>query len=163
MGDPILTGASLTKREATALTKDMIGQPAPAFELSADDGGVFDSTSLNGTWRLIFFYSRDNSPTCKRGCLTFKEQYDLFVSAGCSVVGVGRDSVDSHRTFKEGFTGGLPFPILSDPERLVATSFNVPMHLGRFPAKSSFLTDPTTPCITSTTGCSAPAGTWLAS
>ena len=142
MGEPILTAASLTKKEATALTKDMIGQPAPAFELSADDGSVFDSTSLNGTWRLIFFYSRDNSPTCKRGCLTFKEQYDLFVSAGCSVVGVGRDSVDSHRTFKEGFTGGLPFPILSDPDRLVATSFNVPMHLGRFPAKSSFLIGP---------------------
>ena len=91
MGEPILTAASLTKKEATALTKDMIGQPAPAFELSADDGSVFDSSSLNGTWRLIFFYSRDNSPTCKRGCLTFKEQYDLFVSAGCSVVGIGRD------------------------------------------------------------------------
>ncbi len=142
MGEPILTAASFTQKEATALTKDMIGHAAPAFELMGDDGTLFDSSSLNGTWRLIFFYSRDNSPTCKRGCLTFKEQYDLFVSAGCSIVGIGRDSVDSHRSFKEGFTGGLPFPILSDPERLVATSFNVPMHLGRFPAKSSFLIGP---------------------
>ena len=49
-----------------------------------------------------FLLQQGQFPTCKRGCLTFKEQYDLFVSAGCSVVGIGRDSVDSHRTFKEG-------------------------------------------------------------
>ena len=48
MGEPILTAASLTRKEATALTKDMIGHPAPAFELNADDGSVFDSTSSTG-------------------------------------------------------------------------------------------------------------------
>ena len=38
--------------------------------------------------------------------------------------------------------GGLPFPLLADPERVVANKFLVPVHLGMFPAKSSFLIGP---------------------
>lgn len=142
MGEPILTAASLSQHEARGMTSDMVGRKAPAFTLAADNGSTFDSTTLEGSWRLIFFYSKDGSPTCKRGCLTFKEQHDLFVSAGCSVVGIGQDSAERHREFKEAFSGGLPFPLLSDPDRTVASMFNVPMHLGRFPAKSSFLIGP---------------------
>ena len=120
---------------------NLVGQQAPNFILESDDGTSFDSTSLEGTWRILFFYSRHNSPTCKRGCLTFKEQHDLFVSAGCNVVGIGEGTSESHAKFKKEI-GGLPFPLLADPDRAVADKFLVPVHLGMFPAKSSFLIGP---------------------
>jgi peroxiredoxin Q/BCP len=120
---------------------NLVGQTAPAFKLEDEKGNVFDSTSLNGTWRIIFFYSRHNSPTCKRGCLTFKEQHDLFASAGCSIVGVGPGSIEGLASFKAEL-GDLPFPLLADPERAVGKMFNVPMHIGQFPSKSSFLIGP---------------------
>ncbi|DAC11806.1 MAG TPA: hypothetical protein D7H86_07015, partial [Candidatus Poseidoniales archaeon] len=62
----------------------MIGQECPEFSLLNDKGDTFESSSLNGNWRILFFYAKDGSPTCKRGCLNFKEQHDLFVSAGCT-------------------------------------------------------------------------------
>jgi peroxiredoxin Q/BCP len=120
---------------------NLVGQNAPQFTLEDENGVVFDSASLNGTWRIIFFYSRHNSPTCKRGCLTFKEQHDLFASAGCSIVGIGPGSVEGLASFKAEL-GDLPFPLLADPERRVGTMFNVPLHVGQFPAKSSFLIGP---------------------
>jgi peroxiredoxin Q/BCP len=120
---------------------NLVGQKAPDFMLQDDQGEVFDSTTLRGTWRIIFFYSRHGSPTCKRGCLTFKEQHDLFASAGCSVVGVGPGSVEGLASFKATL-GDLPFPLLADPDRVVGQQFNVPMHVGQFPAKSSFLIGP---------------------
>jgi peroxiredoxin Q/BCP len=120
---------------------NLVGQKAPDFMLQDDQGEVFDSTTLHGTWRIIFFYSRHGSPTCKRGCLTFKEQHDLFASAGCSVVGVGPGSVEGLASFKATL-GDLPFPLLADPDRVVGQQFNVPMHVGQFPAKSSFLIGP---------------------
>ncbi len=120
---------------------NLVGQKAPDFMLEDDQGKVFDSTTLHGTWRIIFFYSRHGSPTCKRGCLTFKEQHDLFASAGCSVVGVGPGSVEGLASFKATL-GDLPFPLLADPDRVVGQQFNVPMHVGQFPAKSSFLIGP---------------------
>jgi len=119
----------------------MIGQECPEFSLLNDKGETFESSSLNGTWRILFFYAKDGSPTCKRGCLNFKEQHDLFVSAGCTVVGISQDSVADHQRFKEEL-GGLPFDLLSDQEREVASQFGVPVYLGKFPAKSSFLVNP---------------------
>lgn len=120
---------------------NLVGQPAPSFTLEMEGGEVFDSASLDGTWRVVFFYSRHNSPTCKRGCLTFKEQHDLFTSVGCSIVGIGPGTVEEQAKFRE-LLGDLPFPLLADPERTVGLKFNVPMHLGQFPAKSSFLIGP---------------------
>ena len=124
------------------MSKTIIGQTAPDFVLQSDDGSMFDSSSLHGEWRVLFFYSRNNSPTCKRGCLTFKEQYDLFQSLTppVEIIGISEDSVEDHRRFKEELS--LPFPLLSDPEREVAKAYGVPLFLGRFPGKSSFLVGP---------------------
>ena len=141
MAEVILTADRLTHAEAKRVSKDLIGEIAPDFSLIDDAGDVFDSKTLDGSWRILFFYAKDGSPTCKRGCLTFKEQYDLFVSAGCQVVGIGQGTSESHAKFKKEL-GGLPFPLLADPDRAVANKFLVPVHLGMFPAKSSFLIGP---------------------
>ena len=114
------------------MSKTIIGQTAPDFVLQSDDGSMFDSSSLHGEWRVLFFYSRNNSPTCKRGCLTFKEQYDLFKSSGCSIVGIGPGSYEKLKDFKSTI-GDLPFPLLADVDRAVGESYNIPMHLGNLP------------------------------
>ena len=36
---------------------NIVGQQAPSFALENEEGEVFDSTSLDGTWRIVFFYS----------------------------------------------------------------------------------------------------------
>ncbi len=53
----------------------------------------------------------------------------------------GEGTSESHAKFKKEL-GGLPFPLLADPDRNVADKFLVPVHLGMFPAKSSFLIGP---------------------
>ena len=141
MKEVILTADKLTESEAKRMSKNLIGELAPDFTVKDDEGNVFDSKSLDGSWRILFFYAKHGSPTCKRGCLTFKEQYDLFVSAGCQVVGIGEGTSESHAKFKKEI-GGLPFPLLADSEREVAGKYLVPVHLGMFPAKSSFLIGP---------------------
>ena len=123
------------------MSKSIIGQDAPNFVLQADSGEMFDSKSLNGQWRVIFFYSKNNSPTCKRGCLTFKEQYELFKSAGCSIVGIGPGTLENLKDFKSKI-GELPFPLLADTDRVVGVAYNIPLHLGQFPTKSSFVIGP---------------------
>jgi len=123
------------------MNDSIIGQKAPDFVLQSSDGSMFDSKSLHGKWRVIFFYSTNNSPFCKRGCLTFKEQYNLFDSSGCSIVGIGPGTLEEVKVFKE-YVGDLPFPLLADNERKVGISYNIPLHLGQFPSKSSFVIDP---------------------
>lgn len=124
------------------MANQLSGKKAPEFTLPASSGETFSLSDFDGKWKVVFFYAKDGSPTCKRGCLTFKEQYDLFQSLTppVEVIGISQDSVEDHRRFKGDLN--LPFPLLSDPERQVADAFGVPVFLGRFPAKSSFLIGP---------------------
>ncbi len=124
------------------MSKSLIGQKAPDFTLQTSEGGSFSLSDLDGSWKVLFFYAKDGSPTCKRGCLNFKEQYDLFqsLSPPVEIVGISQDSVRDHAEFKQRLD--LPFPLLSDEERVVADSYGVPIFLGRFPAKSSFVIGP---------------------
>jgi len=120
----------------------LIGSTAPEFTLNTSDGEMFSLSDLNGQWKVIFFYAKDGSPTCKRGCLSFKDQYDLFrsLTPPVEVIGISQDTVEQHKEFKEELQ--LPFTLLSDPDRKVAVDFGVANHLGLFPAKSSFLLGP---------------------
>jgi len=119
-----------------------VGEKVQDFELETSDGDTFRLDETRGQWKIVFFYAKSGSPTCKRGCLSFKEQYDLFRSLKppVDVIGISQDSIEQHREFKKEL--GLPFTILSDPERRVAELFGVPVHLGIFPSKSSFVIDP---------------------
>ena len=120
----------------------MIGEKAPNFNLKTSEGDDFKFNELEGSWKVLFFYAKAGSPTCKRGCLTFKQQYDLFRSLEppVEIIGISEDSVKQHREFKSELD--LPFTLLSDPDRSVAEMYNVPVHLGTFPAKSSFVIGP---------------------
>lgn len=119
-----------------------VGEKAQDFELETSDGDVFRLSDLENEWKIVFFYAKSGSPTCKRGCLNFKEQYDLFrsLTPSVEVIGISQDSVDQHMEFKKEL--GLPFALLSDPDRKVAEQFGVPVHLGVFPAKSSYVLGP---------------------
>ncbi|MBT4392392.1 MAG: peroxiredoxin [Euryarchaeota archaeon] len=120
----------------------LIGSTAPTFALKTSDNEDFSLSDLDGQWKVIFFYAKDGSPTCKRGCLSFKDQYDLFrsLTPPVEVIGISQDSVEQHKEFKEELK--LPFTLLSDPGRKVALEYEVATHLGVFPAKSTFLLGP---------------------
>ncbi|MBJ99800.1 MAG: peroxiredoxin [Euryarchaeota archaeon] len=113
---------------------------APEFTLFSHDSSEISLSDYKGKWVILFFYSKDGSPVCKRGCLSFKEQYEVFKSVNCEVIGISNDSIQTHKEFKELLD--LPFPLLSDNDNLVRNLYDVPNYLGKFPGKSSFLINP---------------------
>ena len=121
-------------------TKSLVGKDAPDFSLESSNGEMVNLSDFDNSWKVIFFYSVNGAPTCKRGCLNFKEQYELFKSVGCEIIGISQDPKNDHKEFKESLD--LHYPILGDPERQVAKRYGVPVHLGKFPAKSSFVVGP---------------------
>ena len=62
------------------------------------------------------------------------------LSPPVEIIGISEDSASDHKEFKEELQ--LPFPLLSDPDRRVADLYGVPVYLGQFPAKSSFVIGP---------------------
>ena len=109
---------SANARKPVELT---VGDPAPAFELDADNGKTYSLTRLHGKRVVLYFYPRDNTPGCTTEACDFRDLHDDFKSANTIVLGVSSDSVDSHKKFRAKLD--LPFPLLSDPSNKIATAY----------------------------------------
>lgn len=118
-----------------------VGDPAPAFQATLQDGSTFDSQALLGRKSLVlFFYPKDGTPVCTQQACAFRDAYAQFVKADVEVVGVSSDSPASHRKFAERHS--LPFPIISDGDGSLRRLFGVPRALGIFPGRVTYVIDP---------------------
>ena len=89
-----------------------VGTKAPSFNL-ADQDGVFHSLEeYSGKKLVLYFYPKDNTSGCTKQACSFAELFPAFREKGAEVVGVSKDSVQSHKTFAEKYS--LPFTLLSD-------------------------------------------------
>ena len=100
-----------------------IGDKAPQFTLSDKDGNAVSLSDFLGRRVVLYFYPRDNTPGCTRQACAFAGAYEGFRDKGVQVIGVSRDSVASHKRFAE--KNGLPFILLSDPERQAIEAYGV--------------------------------------
>ena len=93
------------------------------FTLPATGGTAFHLAAARGKPLVIYFYPKDNTPGCTMESQQFRDLYADFQKAGCEVVGISRDSIKSHESFKARFD--LPFALLSDAEETVCEQFGV--------------------------------------
>ena len=79
----------------------------------ADQDGVFHSLEeYSGKKLVLYFYPKDNTSGCTKQACSFAELFPAFREKGAEVVGVSKDSVQSHKKFAEKYS--LPFTLLSD-------------------------------------------------
>jgi peroxiredoxin Q/BCP len=91
-----------------------VGALAPDFDLENDTGKPMSLDDFANRWLVLYFYPRDNTPGCTLEAQAFTQALDGLRKAGAEVVGVSRDSVLSHGSFRDKFN--IRFPLLSDPE-----------------------------------------------
>ena len=100
-----------------------VGTQAPDFTLPDQNGDLHSLSEYKGKKVILYFYPRDNTPGCTKQACGFAERYPQFIEKGAVVLGISKDSVASHKKFEEKY--GLPFTILSDPERKVIQAYDV--------------------------------------
>lgn len=88
-----------------------VGSQAPVFLAPADDG-LFSLESLRGKHVILYFYPRDATPGCTTEAQNFRDLMADFVAANAVVVGVSKDTVKKHQSFKAKEC--LPFSLVSD-------------------------------------------------
>jgi peroxiredoxin Q/BCP len=95
-------------------------------------------SSLRGHAAVVFFYPKDGSPGCTKEACAFRDAFTRFESAGVTLFGVSRDSVESHATFAADHH--LPFPLVSDESGEIERAYGVGSFLG-MTKRVSFLVD----------------------
>jgi peroxiredoxin Q/BCP len=100
-----------------------IGTNAPDFTLPDQNGELRSLGDFAGKKVVLYFYSKDNTSGCTKQACGFGELYPQFTEKGAVVIGISKDSVESHKKFGEKY--GLPFVLLSDPELKAITAYDV--------------------------------------
>ncbi len=97
---------------------------------------------LRGRWVVLYFYPRDNTPGCTVEATEFSQLLDEFKRLGAVVIGVSKDSVESHRKFREKH--GLRVILLSDPEARIIKAYGAwgKKFRGEGTIRSTFIIDP---------------------
>ena len=99
------------------------GDAAPDFSAETDSGETVALRDFKGKPVVLYFYPKDDTPGCTKEACAFRDSYSDFKTAGAVVLGVSPDSVKSHAKFVKKF--GLPFPLLSDPEKKIVQDYGV--------------------------------------
>lgn len=100
-----------------------IGIKAPEFSLPDQNGTIRSLSDFKGKKVILYFYSKDMTSGCSKQACGFRDLYPHFLEKDAVVLGVSKDSVESHKRFEEKY--GLPFPLLSDPERTTHEAYDV--------------------------------------
>ena len=100
-----------------------VGMKAPGFTLPDKNGEPVSLSDFAGKKVVLYFYPKDNTPGCTRQACAFAAAYEEFGELNTAVIGVSRDSAASHQRFAE--KNGLPFILLSDPERVAIEAYGV--------------------------------------
>ena len=94
----------------------LVGKAAPDFTMPLDDGGAVSLKDLKGKRAVLYFYPKDDTPGCTAEACAFRDNLPDFTGAGAIIIGVSKDSPDSHKKFRKKF--GLNFPLASDTNKV---------------------------------------------
>ncbi|HET9641578.1 MAG TPA: thioredoxin-dependent thiol peroxidase [Candidatus Paceibacterota bacterium] len=99
------------------------GELAPDFSLPDQNGKTHSLSDYRGSWVLLYFYPKDDTPGCTIEACAIRDQFDYFKTADAVILGVSTDSVESHKRFAEKYS--LPFTLLSDVNKEVVGRYGV--------------------------------------
>jgi thioredoxin-dependent peroxiredoxin len=118
------------------------GSAAPDFTLPSQEGASVSLKDYRGSWVVLYFYPKDQTPGCTREAHNFQMNQAKYNERHAVVLGVSVDSVDSHKKFcaKEG----LNFKLLADSDGKVSSAYGSLTNLGvvKLSKRNSFIIDP---------------------
>lgn len=99
------------------------GDKAPDFNLPTGNGRHISLTALRGKKVVLYFYPKDNTPTCTKEACAFQENLSAIKRKGVVVLGVSADTPKAHDKFAKKYN--LSFPLLSDEKKQIIKAYGV--------------------------------------
>lgn len=107
-----------------------IGDKFPDFNLKNQNGETISSEDLKGSKSIVYFYPRDNTPTCTTEACDFRDNLEDFNELNTKVYGISGDSEKKHSNFSNKHS--LNFDLLVDED------YHLSEKVGVYQLKKSF-------------------------
>ncbi|WP_193084305.1 thioredoxin-dependent thiol peroxidase [Brevibacterium aurantiacum] len=92
-----------------------VGDTAPDFTLSNQDGKSVTLSEFKGQRVVVYFYPAAMTPGCTTEACDFRDSLSALSAAGLVVLGISPDKPEKLKKFAE--KEGLNFDLLSDPDK----------------------------------------------
>ena len=100
-----------------------VGMKAPEFTLPDKNGKLVLLSDFLGKKVVLYFYPKDNTPGCTRQACAFALKNKEIENKNAVVIGISKDSVNSHLNFSMKYN--LPFALLSDSDLSAIQAYGV--------------------------------------
>ena len=100
-----------------------IGDMAPDFSGTAQDGATISLSELKGTRTVLYFYPKDNTSGCTLEAKSLRDGKEELARRGFRIIGVSPDSERSHQDFCSKHD--LNFTLLADTDHSICEAFGV--------------------------------------
>ena len=100
-----------------------IGDKFPNELGVGSDGKEVKLSDFPGMNFIIYFYPKDSTSGCTAEAVSLSENYQKLLDMGYQVIGVSKDSEESHRKFAD--KNSLPFPLIADTDLKLCYLANV--------------------------------------
>jgi peroxiredoxin Q/BCP len=92
-----------------------LGDVLPTVTFEMTDGKTHAFSDFKGKNLVLYFYPKDNTSGCTLEAQGFRDQMESFTKKNTVVLGVSKDSMKSHHSFREKHC--LPFDLIMDTEQ----------------------------------------------
>lgn len=120
-------------------SKADVGVQAPEFALPDNKGNEWKLSDQRGRVAVLLFYPGDETPICTKQMCSVRDRWEDYVATGAEVVGISKDSVESHIKFAEHHD--LPLRLLADVGGEVANLYGAQSLIPGKVARSVFVID----------------------
>jgi peroxiredoxin Q/BCP len=124
---------------ALATAELRVGDKAPTFSATDEEGKPVDTNNLKGKWVVLYFYPKDDTPGCTIEAKQFTDLYEHFLENNASVYGISTDTKESHCDFRDKYK--LKVPLIPDVDKTIMSLFDVEVSDG-FASRDTIVIDP---------------------
>ena len=100
-----------------------VGDKIPILKGINQDGKELLINDFEGDKLIVFIYPKDSTPGCTTEACNLRDNYELLMSKGFSIIGISADSVKRHQNFI--IKNQLPFNLIADESKDILNSFGV--------------------------------------
>ncbi len=101
----------------------LVGEKATTMIRPSTGGKNVSLQDFKGNRVVIYFYPKDSTPGCTLEGQDFKHLSAQFAAKNTVILGVSKDSLKSHESFKEKC--GFPFDLIVDEDESFCRAFDV--------------------------------------
>ena len=117
-----------------------VNDPAKPFKLSNQEGKDFDLTSRKGSWTVLYFFPKAETPGCTKQACAFRDNIKKIRKMNADVYGISTNSVKEQAEFARNHQ--LNFILLADENAEVAKLYGTKMPLVNYVKRWTYIIDP---------------------